>query len=66
MFKDEYFRLSEKGVCDSPCGMEFERVQSEWLSWGIDMHMSARVFIRWRANIGPNETGFEQFIKFHL
>lgn len=43
--------LAKQGVCDEPGGAEFERVRAEWYTAGCPGPIG--VFIRERANIGP-------------
>lgn len=49
-FRSVYEALSNEGVCDSPGGVEYQRVLQEWLDAG---RPEASVFIRLRANAGP-------------
>jgi len=50
-FLSAYQRLSETGACDSPRGMECQRVYEEWLLAGQPDVVEA--FIRERANAMP-------------
>ncbi len=53
LFYETYNRLSTVGVCDGAGGMECRRVYREWLKAGKPQDIEA--FIKWRANIGPQE-----------
>ena len=47
-FWREYERLSDKGCCDAPGGMEYRRVLAEWQKAGQPPWIEE--FIRARAN----------------
>ncbi len=50
-FWDAYARLEAEGACDSPGGMEYQRVYREWLDANCPGDVDT--FIRQRANVGP-------------
>ena len=48
-FDRAYEYLAKQGTCDSPGGMEYRRVKSEWL----ECRPAPLPFIEVRANLGP-------------
>lgn len=58
-FMRVYHRLSQQGWCDGEGGMESRRVYLEWVEAGCP---PLEAFIRWRANIGPLDTTWEEYM----
>ncbi len=52
-FDAVYEKLSKTGACDSPGGMECERVRREWIAEGCP---EVEAFIRRHANVVPPAT----------
>jgi hypothetical protein len=55
-FRETYQRMSERGLCDSVDGAEYNRVRSEWVEAGRPSGI--RYFILARANAGPDGASF--------
>lgn len=52
-FDAAYERLSARGACDSPGGMEYLRVRQEWSQVVGSSDAALDAFIRQRAGAGP-------------
>lgn len=50
-FHDAYERLAEEGACDSPGGLEYQRVLGDWIAAGKPPNVEQ--FIATRANADP-------------